>query len=240
MREKTIQMRAIIVAGGSSTRMGFNKLLAPLGGETVLWHSVRAFAGCSEVSEVVLVARLENLAELGAAAASAAGPKPLSVVPGGAERHLSVWEGLRAETGLGWEWVAIHDAARPLVTDEAIRDCLKAAQIEGAACCAAPIPDTVKRTTSDGVVSESVDRTGLWAMQTPQIFSRKLICRAYSEVLEKNETVSDEVSAVQRVGGAVRVSGNADWNFKITFPGDVERAEQVLRLRRTLQSGGAL
>jgi 2-C-methyl-D-erythritol 4-phosphate cytidylyltransferase len=112
--------------------------------------------------------------------------------------------------------------------------------MDGAACCASPIPDTVKRATADGVVSESVDRAGLWAMQTPQIFSRKLILRAYSEVLERNETVSDEVSAVQRAGGAVRLYGNADWNFKITFPGDVERAEQVLRFRRALRAGREL
>ncbi|MEK0444828.1 MAG: hypothetical protein RLZZ399_149 [Verrucomicrobiota bacterium] len=233
-------MRAIIVAGGSSTRMGFNKLLAPLGGETVLWHSVRAFAGCPEVSELVLVARSENRAELEAEAARAAGSLPLSVVSGGGERHLSVWAGLRAETDSDWEWVAIHDAARPLVTVEAIRGCFDAARMDGAACCASPIPDTVKRATADGVVSESVDRAGLWAMQTPQIFSRKLILRAYSEVLERNETVSDEVSAVQRAGGAVRLYGNADWNFKITFPGDVERAEQVLRFRRALRAGREL
>jgi 2-C-methyl-D-erythritol 4-phosphate cytidylyltransferase len=153
------------------------------------------------------------------------------VIAGGAERHLSVWKGLQAIESTSCQFVAIHDGARPLTTPKLIRACLEMAERHGAACCASPIPDTVKRASIEQMVQESVERTGLWAMQTPQIFSSGLILQAYAALMAKHEMVTDEVSAVQKLGKKIALLKNEDWNFKITFPHDLELAEHVLALR---------
>ncbi len=223
-------LTAIIVAGGSSRRMGFDKLLAPLCGRPLFAHSVRAFAACTVVDRIVVVARRGASDLFREHAESAALGRKVEVIDGGEERYLSVWNGLQTLTGRDG-FVAIHDAARPLITRDAILGCYALAREEGAACCAAPIPDTVKRAGPDRVITAEVSRDGLWAMQTPQIFKVDLILQAYAAVLAKNEMVTDEVSAVQRLGRKVSLYATGDWNFKVTFPRDVEMAEQVMAIR---------
>lgn len=112
-----------------------------------------------------------------------------------------------------------------------IRACLELAREAGAACVAAPIPDTVKRASETGMVVESVERAGLWAMQTPQIFSTPVILQAYAAVISAGEIVTDEVSAVQRMGVNIALLRNDDWNFKVTIPRDLDLAEHVLASR---------
>jgi 2-C-methyl-D-erythritol 4-phosphate cytidylyltransferase len=224
-------LSVIIVAAGSSRRMGFDKLFAQLGGRPVLWHSIRAFASLEAVDEVIVVTQSERVPQVEGLLCEATAHKRVHVVEGGAERHLSVWAGLKAVSSKPGRFVAIHDGARPLITAAAITGCLDLAGKEGAACCAAPIPDTVKRANDQGIVVESVDRTGLWAMQTPQIFSLELIRLAYVKLMEEMGMPTDEVSAVEGIGAKVALFQNADWNFKITFPKDIEMAAQVLSLR---------
>lgn len=222
---------AIIVAAGSSRRMGFDKLFAALAGKPVLWYSLRAFADCADIDETVVVAREDRLAEVEKLVNSIKSPKLKKVIAGGGERHLSVWNGLQEVNSLGSSFVAIHDGARPLTTPAVITACLKLAQKEGAACVASPIPDTVKRASVEQVVTEHVERTGLWAMQTPQIFASGLILQAYASLIAKHEMVTDEVSAVQKLGKKIALLKNDDYNFKITVPADLELAEHVLTLR---------
>jgi len=224
---------AIIVAAGSSRRMGFDKLFAPLAGKPVVWHSLKAFSDCTEVDEIVVVAKADRVAEFRELAESERLPKVEKIIAGGSERHLSVWKGLKAVEARQSEFVAIHDGARPLTTPQLIRNCLIMAQQHGAACCASPIPDTVKRASIELMVQESVERTGLWAMQTPQVFSSGLILEAYAQLMSKHEMVTDEVSAVQKLGKKIALLKNENWNFKITFPHDLELAEHVLALRKT-------
>ena len=222
---------AIIVAAGSSRRMGFDKLFAPLAGKPVIWHSLKAFSDCEEVDRIVIVVREERMEEFENLVRGEKLKKVERIIAGGSERHLSVWNGLQAVQSEGCEFVAIHDGARPLTTPKLIRECLEMAQVHGAACCASPIPDTVKRASIEQMVQESVERTGLWAMQTPQIFSSGLILQAYAALMAKHEMVTDEVSAVQKLGKKIALLKNEDWNFKITFPHDLELAEHVLTLR---------
>ena len=222
---------AIIVAAGSSRRMGFDKLFAPLMGKPVLWYSLQAFSECDDIDEVLVITKEDRVAEVEQLVSDEELVKVRKVLVGGAERHLSVWNGLKAIESHGSEFVAIHDGARPLTTPQLIHDCLEMAREAGSACCASPIPDTVKRATSDNVVAESVERTGLWAMQTPQIFASGLILQAYAALIAKQEMVTNEVSAVQRLGKRIALLKNNDWNFKITFPRDLEMAEHVLTLR---------
>jgi 2-C-methyl-D-erythritol 4-phosphate cytidylyltransferase len=224
-------LSAIIVAAGRSRRMGFDKLCAELAGHTVLWHTLKAFAQTPEVAEILLVVQEDRIAEFGKLLAEDPVGRDVKLVGGGDERHLSVWNGLQAINRETCHYVAIHDGARPLVTSPLIQACLQLAAHHGAACCASPIPDTVKRANTDQIVQESVDRNGLWAMQTPQIFSRSLILEAYASVMAKHEMVTDEVSAVQRLGRKISLLKNEDWNFKITFPSDLSLAAHVLQLR---------
>ena len=222
---------AIIVAAGSSRRMGFDKLFAPLAGRPVIAHSVSAFEQCADITEILIVTKREKIASLKKLMVAEAFTKVRRVMAGGEERHLSVWRGLRA-VNAKTEMIAIHDGARPLTTPALISECLALARETGAACCASPIPDTVKRASEGGIVTESIERSGLWSMQTPQIFSSALIMQAYAAIIAVNEPVTDEVSAVQRMGKKIALLRNDEWNFKITLPRDLELAEHVLALRR--------
>ena len=211
--------------------MGFDKLFTPLAGKPVLWHSLNAFSQCKSVSELLVVVREEQMDAVEKLVAAERLTKVTKVITGGAERHISVWNGLQAVESRGCEYVAINDGARPLTTPNLIAACLELAEAHGAACCASQVPDTMKRATVDLMVSESVERTGLWAMQTPQIFSSVLILQAYAALMAKHEMVTDEVSAVQKLGKKIALLKNDDWNFKITYPHDIELAEHVLALR---------
>jgi 2-C-methyl-D-erythritol 4-phosphate cytidylyltransferase len=201
-----------------------------LRGKPVVAYSIAAFDKTEEIDEIILVTRPGQKLGLEELVASEGYKKVKHIVEGGAERHFSVWNGLQAVSGRA-RFVAIHDGARPLTTPAVIRQCLRLAETGGAACVAAPIPDTVKRATTDGVVTESVDRSGLWAMQTPQIFSTPIILQAYAALIGAGELVTDEVSAVQRLGVNIALLRNDEWNFKITIPRDLELAEHVLASR---------
>ena len=222
---------AIIVAAGASRRMGFDKIFATLHGKPVLYWSIKGFQDCPDIDEIVVVTRAEKVAEVQKLVAAEKLTKVTSVVEGGAERHLSVWNGLRAIQAEGSQYVAIHDAARPLITPKLISACVALAKKNGSACCASPIPDTVKRASHEMVVTDDVERRNLWAMQTPQIFGSALIMQAYASVMARNELVTDEVSAIQRIGKRVALLENDDYNFKITFPRDLPLAEQVIDIR---------
>ena len=221
---------AIIVAAGSSRRMGFDKLFAKLAGQPVIAHSIAAFEQCKLVDEIVIVCRAERTKDFEKLVKQGKFAKVVKIVPGGAERHISVWNGLQAVNAKA-SYVAIHDGARPLVTPALIKQCIELAQEKGAMSCSAPIPDTVKRADAGQEVTGSVERSGLWAMQTPQVFNSGLIMQAYVSLMAKNEQVTDEVSAVQKLGKKIALLRNDDWNLKITFPRDLEMAEHILAMR---------
>lgn len=225
---------AIIVAAGSSLRMGFDKLLAPLDGKPVIAHSIAAFDECEDIQSIILVTKRETIPALKELVAAEKFTKVGRIITGGAERHLSVWRGLRAVSAKS-TYIAVHDGARPLTTPKLISECIALARETGAACCASPIPDTVKRASDEGLVTEHIERSGLWSMQTPQIFSTALILQAYAAVIASKEFVTDEVSAVQRTGKKIALLRNDDWNFKITLPRDLDLAEHVLKTRQRLK-----
>jgi 2-C-methyl-D-erythritol 4-phosphate cytidylyltransferase len=222
---------AVIVAAGASRRMGFNKLTADLAGRPVLAWSVAAFNNCPSIDAIVLVCSSGARAELEDIARGAAPRKLRAVVEGGAHRHLSVAEGLHAvpETAA---MIAVHDAARPLVTGEMITRCLEEARNSGAAACARRVTDTLKRINDEGFIIESVDRTHLWTVETPQIFRAELLRHAYAEIIATGGQVSDETSAVQAAGAPVALVDTPGWNGKITYPADLELARVVLRGRQ--------
>lgn len=221
---------AIIVAAGSSRRMGFDKLEADLGGESVLTRSVLAFEACPDVVEIRVVTSPEKFEAVREAAKRLGISKLVEVIGGGAERHLSVHAGL-VRVGEGCDLVAVHDAARPLVTPEAISRCADVAREIGAATLAHRIADTLKRGNAASEVVDAVSRDDLWAMETPQIFSLPLLREAYAAVLARGELVTDEVSAVSGIDHVVKLVENAEPNLKITVPADLVVAEAIRRQR---------
>ncbi len=221
-------LTAIIVAGGSSQRMGFDKLFAALNGRPVLAHSLSAFERTESVTDIVLVGRAERLSEYEKIVASEGFKKVSAVIPGGVRRQDSVrcgLEKLRSEA----EYVAVHDAARPLVRPDLIEQIFQLARRHGGAASAAPVVDTLKRVDRERIVTGGVERANLLAVQTPQIFRRELLENAYRAVFEKGVEVTDEISAVEHIGGKVGLLPNEQPNFKITYPADLPLAEFLLR-----------
>jgi 2-C-methyl-D-erythritol 4-phosphate cytidylyltransferase len=226
-------LTAIIVAGGSSQRMGFDKLLVPLDGKPVVAHSIAAFEQTESVTEIILVGRAERLAEYEKIAETHGFQKISAVIPGGARRQDSVRLGLE-QLAAATEFVAVHDAARPLVRPDLVERIFQLARTDGGAASAAPVIDTLKRVDDNHVVTEAVERANLFAIQTPQIFRRDLLMQAYNAIFEAGVEVTDEISAVERIRGKVILVPNEEPNFKITFPADLPLAEFILRQR----SGG--
>jgi 2-C-methyl-D-erythritol 4-phosphate cytidylyltransferase len=220
-------LTAIIVAAGSSRRMGFDKLFAPLLDKPVIAHTLDAFERTNCVSEIVIVVRQDRHDEI----AKIASAKTKAIVAGGEHRQDSVAAGL-LHLGTNARYVAVHDAARPLATPEIIERVFAKAQETSAASAAEAVSDTLKRADVDLAVKESVDRHQLFAMQTPQIFERALIEEAYRAIFAKNLRITDEVSAVEHLGRKVVLVPSEDFNFKITYERDLKLAELVLRERR--------
>jgi len=218
---------AIIVAAGSSRRMGFNKLLAPLAGVPVLRRTLTQFQACADVDEIIVVAGEEVQEAIAHWQGGPALTKLAAVIPGGAERHLSVWAGIAACAAAA-EIIAVHDGARPLITPVQISKCIAAARQHAAVACARPLTETIKRADADGRITESLDRTGVWVMETPQVFQRGLLVRAYQAIIRDGALVTDEVSALQQIGTKVTVVENTGPNPKITFPADLALAENFL------------
>ncbi len=210
--------------------MGFDKTFAELVGRPVIAHAIAAFETADAVGNIILVGRAERIDELKELVAREGFSKVGRFVAGGRERQDSVARGL-GEVGAA-DYVAVHDAARPLVRPEQIERVLRAAQVTGAAALAAPVRDTLKRADGDYWVRESVSREGMFTMETPQIFSTALLREAFARVVADRIAITDEVSAVEYLGRPVRLVPNEEANFKITYPADLRMAEYVLSLRQ--------
>lgn len=220
-------LSAIIVAGGSSQRMGFDKTFALLQGRPVLAHSIAAFERADCVTEIIVVGRAERLQEIEELARGQGFQKISAIIPGGARRQDSVRNGL-AQIAAAAECVAVHDAARPLVRPELIERIFALARKHGGAASAAPVIDTLKRVDPERTVIGGVDRADLFAVQTPQIFQRGLLEKAYDALFAEGGEATDEISAVERGHGKVVLLPNEQPNFKITFPADLTLAEFIL------------
>jgi 2-C-methyl-D-erythritol 4-phosphate cytidylyltransferase len=220
---------AIVVAAGTSQRMGFDKLTASLAGSPVFIRTLERFENCSDVEEIILVAHRDRVKRFGSIVADHGLQKVRPVVAGGEQRHLSVNAGLQAISPRA-VLVAVHDGARPLISSGLISLAIQQARKYGAVSVAAPIVETVKKANDEQEVVEAVDRVGLWTMQTPQVFRRDWLVQAYQAVLANGTAVTDEVSALQTAGFPVRLLTNPGWNLKITYPRDLDLAQILFNL----------
>jgi len=222
---------ALIVAAGSSQRMGFQKLAADLLGKPVLRWTLEAFDACPDVHDLIVVVGESTREMVLEWAEEGVFAKPIQLSEGGAQRHFSVYEGLRLLPEQA-DLVAVHDGARPLITPQQISRCIAKAREVEAVACARPVTETLKRVDAEGRIAASLERDGAWLMETPQVFGRALLCAAYARVMEERTLVTDEVSAVQELGIDVFVLDNPETNLKITYPGDLPLAEQILKMRQ--------
>lgn len=213
-------MTSIIVGGGSSTRMGFDKLFAQLGNQYVIEYSIHAFIECSFVSNLIIVISKESRKKLEAIIRKIKTDKGISIIEGGTTRKNSVAKGLNLLNDK-CSYVAIHDGARPWIKPNQIIKVLECAKEHGAAASGRPITDTIKKCNEDSTVIESISREFLWAMETPQIFRYQLIKEAYDFIIKKGIEVTDEVSAVNHYGKPVKIVQDEWKNPKITFPEDL-------------------
>ena len=228
-REEGLRCSAVVPAAGSSTRMGKDKLLPPLGEQPVLLHTLRALDACPYITEIVVVTREELIVPIGQLCRDAALEKVRKVIVGGATRSHSVLAGL-GELSPDAELAAIHDGARPLVSQAVLESVIRRASECGAAAPAVPVKDTVKR-ARDGLVTATLDRAELRAVQTPQVFQVDLIKTALQKALEDGAELTDDCAAVERLGIGVALTEGDYCNLKLTTPEDLAVAEALLAWR---------
>ncbi len=229
---------AILLAGGSGNRMQGqvdDKILADLAGKPVIAHSIQAFVSSAEVQHLVIVTR--DAAQQAAIEATlqpyTRNPIPETLNPiftrGGAQRQDSVWAGLQAAPA-DTEIVLIHDCARPCITPEAIRESIAKAKEIGAACLARPVTDTIKSAdTYDGAyLPTTIDRSKLWAMETPQTFQYSIIKDAYQNVIQSGIQITDDLSAIEDIDQPVAFIHNSRPNPKLTTPSDLPYLQFLL------------
>ena len=222
---------ALVAAAGSSSRMGgVNKLLQPLDGIPVLARTLTALQMARRIDEIVVAAREEDFLEISQLCRTYGITKCTKVIRGGESRAHSVL--LAAlEAGEGMELLAVQDGARPLVTPELIDDVAEQAARCGAAAPAVAVKDTIKAVRDDGTVAETLDRAALRAVQTPQIFESALLKAALQAAVEGGIPITDDCSAVERLGKRVYLVEGDEENLKITTPVDLILAEAILQAR---------
>lgn len=219
MKQRKAGCTAVIVAAGSSRRMGADKLFLPLAGVPVLVRTLMQFQKCDDVDEIIVVTRADKLVEVADYCKQFEIDKVTKVLQGGKERVESSAAGV-FEADRHSEFIAIADGARPLVSPKLISDTLKAAKKYGAAAPAVPVKDTIK-TAENGLVTGTPDRSKLYAIQTPQIFSAAIIKGALTKAMRENIPVTDDCSAVEAMGHPVYLVEGSYKNLKITTQEDL-------------------
>ncbi|MDF9826391.1 2-C-methyl-D-erythritol 4-phosphate cytidylyltransferase [Ereboglobus sp. PH5-5] len=215
---------AILLAAGSSKRMQgavTDKVLVPLGGRPLFAHSVAAFME-SGVADLYIVTTRDQRQ---LTALSAYAPTPAIFVRGGRTRQASVAAALEALPA-DIEHVFIHDCARPFVRPEQLVGLLKIVRREHAVVLAHRVSDTIKQHSGEGRL-KTIDRSNLWAMETPQVFSRELITRAYTRIIDRGLEITDDAAAVELLGQPVALLENPHPNPKLTTPADLSYFEFI-------------
>lgn len=215
----------VIVAAGSASRMGgIDKVMAELGGKPMIVRTVETFQNCDCISEIVIVTREDLILPIMELVAGY--PKVQAVVKGGNTRQESVSLGLNA-LSVKCKLAAVHDGARPLVTEQVIDRTVRTAGTYGAAAPMIPVKDTIKAVTG-GIVSTTPDRDTLRAVQTPQVFDVDMLRGALQKAAKDGAALTDDCSAVERMGFSVKVVEGDERNLKITTPMDLKIAEMLL------------
>lgn len=216
---------AIIVAAGEGQRMGgVDKMFAPINGRPALARVLDVFQQCKKVDQIIVVMGAKNIEVCRKLVKAEGWSKVKDIVVGGKRRQDSVAEGLKCVNDA--EWIVIHDGARPLVTIDLIERGLAAAKATGAAVAAVPVKDTIKEVQKDEIVSQTLLRKNLRAIQTPQVFRLDIIQKAYKKVVRD---VTDDAALVEKAGYKVKLYMGSYDNIKITTPDDLAVAEALVK-----------
>jgi 2-C-methyl-D-erythritol 4-phosphate cytidylyltransferase len=227
MKNKPEKVAAVIVAAGEGRRMeGIDKLLVPLAGEPLLLRATRPFQQCRAVRQIVVVVSGEREQQCRTLVAGPEWSKVTDICIGGDRRQDSVAAGLKRLKE--FDWVIIHDGARPLVTVDLIERGLEAAKETGAAAAAVPVTDTIKVVDRNWIVRQTLPRQNLRAVQTPQVFRFDVIQIAHHQ---DTDEVTDDASLVERLGHKVKLYAGSYDNIKVTTPADLALAEVILSRR---------
>lgn len=228
LARKALKLRycgAVIVAAGNASRMGgIDKVMAPLGGEPMIVRTVRTFQQCDAIREIVIVTRHDLIVPIMDLCHEF--DKVQAVIVGGGTRPESVAAGLNTLSSQV-KLAAVQDGARPLVSWQVIDRTVRAANSYGAAAPAIPVKDTIKA-VAGGIVKETPDRKSLQAVQTPQVFDVDLLRCALKKAADDNAEITDDCSAVERLGMSVKIVEGDERNIKITTPLDLKIAELFL------------
>lgn len=228
LARKALKLRycgAVIVAAGTASRMGgIDKVMANLGGEPMIQRTVRTFQECDAIREIVIVTRSDLIVPVMDLCHGF--EKVRAVIVGGTSRQESVERGLGALSSKT-ELVAVQDGARPLITWQVIDRTVRAANSYGAAAPAIPVKDTIK-VVRGGIVTDTPDRSSLQAVQTPQVFDLDLLKAALEQAARDKALVTDDCSAVERLGMSVKIVEGDERNIKVTTPLDLKIAELFL------------
>jgi len=221
---------AIIVAAGQSRRMGgdTSKQFILIDGVPVIVRTLKAFEIAERIREVVIAARQEDIPQMYALIQDYEITKVKQIITGGETRQESVFRAI-AQVDENADFLAIHDGARPLIRPQEIDLAVSAAVEHGAAALGVPVKDTVKQVDADGKIVDTPERSALWAVQTPQVFSRALYLRAAEQAGEAAAQLTDDCQLIERTGAPVYLVRGAYANLKITTPEDVFAAEGILR-----------
>ncbi|MFB1083213.1 2-C-methyl-D-erythritol 4-phosphate cytidylyltransferase [Jeotgalibacillus sp. JSM ZJ347] len=216
----------VIPAAGRGKRMGAdrNKLLLELSGVPIIIHTLRVFEQDPSCSGAILVIHPDDRETLEQLIKQHSLTKVTQMVPGGEERQHSVYEGLKVSAA---EIVMVHDGARPFIKRSVIHQLAEAAEAEGGAIAAVPVKDTIKK-VQNGLVTETVERSSLWSVQTPQAFQLDLLMKAHKEAVRTGYLGTDEASLVEKTGGKVAVIESDYDNIKLTTKEDLVFAEAIL------------
>ncbi len=230
VNRKLDKVTAVIVAAGKSTRMeGVDKIFAPLGGEPLIVSSIKAFENCSRVTEIILVLSEENCAHGKLVCEMHGFKKVKAIIPGGKERSESSYIGIQAADKKS-KYIIIHDGARPFVTEQMIVDCLNAAVKRGAAAVGVPVTSTIKK-VKDGLIVDTVDRSDLYEIQTPQVFRSDVIKAALKSTKDKKLPITDDCMAVEAIGLSPKIVLGTKDNIKITVREDLVIANAIIKSR---------
>jgi len=223
---RNVRCSVVIVAAGNCTRFGRDKLIEPLAGKSVLARSLAAFEANETVSEIILVTQAERMTEIADLCFTMNLKKLKKIVRGGDTRMKSSLAGV-LHVSKKAEIILIHDAARPLVSQEVIEGTIHGAVLYGAAAPAVAVKDTVKL-TKDGIITKTLDRSALRAIQTPQAFNADLIKGALTSAVQNGLDCTDDCAAAEAIGARVHITEGSDENIKITTPVDIDIAAAIL------------
>jgi 2-C-methyl-D-erythritol 4-phosphate cytidylyltransferase len=197
-----------------------------VGGRSILEHTIAKFLEVPDLVQVIIATSEDHFLEVKAMFEGAPKNVEFKVVEGGKERQFSIYNALK-EVLIQADLVAVHDAVRPFIRPELIVECCQVAAKYGGAVLGVPAKDTIKEVKGDNMISNTPDRSGLWQAQTPQVFQRELLVKAYELALKENIVGTDDASLVERIGGEVQMVEGDRENLKITYPIDFKIAKLI-------------